>query len=247
MFFTNEMIRALGESDAAPLTSTQQRFFELHNELYGQVQFNNLDLHIITASHEAIQRSSVSDLHAENILSVAYLRSKGQAVNVERLMGREEHANTKNIEARRHLVMELRISQENLCLELIMSPDAWWDQQNLVGKLSIMRHKQDFYASLKDFNSEYRLGFWKGVHLSDMHLRAAHFQHIRIIDEWMSTFQANADWFRLGIWYDWDSELLEETRIVAELMKQIRLLYQLYTEIRWTSDNNFREFYSTTR
>ena len=137
--------------------------------------------------------------------------------------------------------------RERSPVELLMAPDAWWDQQNLLGKLSVIRHKQDFYASLKNFGGNYRLGFWKGVHLSEMHLKAAHFQHIRIIDEWMSTFQANADWFRLGIWYDFDSEFLEEDHIVDELMKQIRLLYSLYMDIRWSSDNNFREFYGNTR
>lgn len=246
MYFTDDMIQALKEDDESVLPAVKQRFLNLHKALYEQMRLNNIQLHVITTD-AVVQASSVSERHAEQVLSIAYLRSKTQAVNVERLMGREEIANASNIEARRHLVLELRLSPEHFVLELLMSPDAWWDQQNLIGKLSIARHKQDFYSELQNIESEYRLGFWKGVHLSEMHLRTVHFQHFRIIDEWMSTFQANADWFRLGIWYDLDAEELAEDQIVEELMQQLRVLYPLYASICWSSDNNFREFYANSR
>jgi hypothetical protein len=221
--------------------------FDLHKQIYVRMQINDIELSIITAPEQAVQSVSVSDLEATNVLTVAYLRNRGQALNVERLMGREELANTQNIEARRHVVIEMRLSPAGFAIELLLSPDAWWDQENLVGKLSIARHKQDFYTILRALPFQYCLGFWKGHHLSDMHLKAAHFQHPRIMNEWMSTFQPGADWFRLGIWYGFDDVVLEEEQIIAELIRQIRRLYELYKYIAWSSDNNFREFYGNTR
>ena len=100
---------------------------------------------------------------------------------------------------------------------------------------------------MRHFPADYCLGFWKGVHLSEMHLRAAHFQHPRIMDEWMSTFQVNADWFRIGIWYDFADEALYEDQIVSEIMQHIRMLYDLYEHVCWSNNNNFREFYANTR
>lgn len=247
MFFSDEMILALKKDNQATLQGLKQRFLDLHQSLVEQMRLNDIQLHNILAIDSVVQTDSVSDRPVENVLSIAYSRSKSQAVNVERLMGREEIANVSNIEARRHPVIELRLSPEQLAVELLMSPDAWWDQQNLIGKLSVTRHKQEFHSNLQNLRAEYRLGFWKGAHLSEMHLRAAHFQHFRIVDEWMSTFQANADWFRLGIWYDLDAEELSEERIVEELMQQIRALYPIYTSICWTSDNNFREFHAKSR
>jgi hypothetical protein len=175
---------------------------------------------------------------------VAYLRTKGEAVTVERLMGREEVANVNAIDAHRHPVIELRLSQDGLALELLLSPDAWWDQQNLLGKMTVARHRQDFYLMLRNFSSRYCMGFWNGTHLSEMHLTANQFQHPRIMEEWMSTFEPGADWWRLGIWYAYEDAALDESAIVQEMMKQIRLLYSVYDYIRWTSDNNYREFYS---
>lgn len=247
LFFTSEMMSALAQNDVGARQVVKKRLFNLHEQIYGQMQGNDLELHIITAPDKVVMNSSISDPSAKDVLSLAYLRASRQAVTVERLMGREESANEQNIEIRRHLAIEIRLSQEKLAIEMLMSPDAWWDQQNLVGKFSIARHKQEFYARLGQFPINYCLGFWKGVHLSEMHLKTAHFQHPRIMDEWLGTFQPNADWFRIGIWYDFDDEALSEDNIAAEVMKQIRMLYELYELIRWSNDNNFREFYDNKR
>jgi hypothetical protein len=179
-------------------------------------------------------------------LCVAYMRQRGQAVTVERLMGREEVASVHTIDTRRHPVIEIRLGSDGLALELIMSPDAWLDQQNLVGKLRVGRHRQEFYTLLKDLSSAYCMGFWHGTHLSDMHLTAYQFQHPRIMDEWMSTFQPGADWWRIGVWFAYEDEMLDEQQIVWTLLKEIKLLYALYENLAWTSDNNFREFFKHT-
>jgi len=235
------------EDEAPHFQALKARFQALHQQVYSQIQLNDLDFHLIVPADQAIGTKSVSVIENNDpLLCVSYLRPKGQAVTIERLMGREEVTTPHTIEARRHPVIEMRLTASRFTLELILSPDAWWDQQNLVGKLSIARHKQDFYMSLRELGPGYCMGFWCGVHLSEMHLVTRQFQHPRIMDEWMSTFQAGSDWWRIGKWYNFDDEKLAEKTIISEMLQQLRLLHSLYQHLLWTSDNNFREFYRST-
>jgi hypothetical protein len=242
--FSQEAINSF--RDSSTLDPAREQLQALHKAIYDQLRLNNIDLNLIHSESHAVQEDSVSDVKSKQVLSVVYLRTRGQAVQVERLMGREEVANINSVEARRHPVIELRLSPEHFTVELLLSPDAWWDQQNLMGKLTVQRYKQDFYGILQGFDSRYCMGFWRGSHLSEMHLSAKHFRHPRIMDEWISTFQPSADWFRLGTWYGLDEEVMEATT-AAEIAKQIRSLNQLYHHILWTSDNNFREFFLAPR
>jgi hypothetical protein len=248
-FFTSNSVHELSISTIEAITSSNElqvvskRLQQLHEKLYAQFKLHGLDLHIIVPQVAAVMPSSVSTVENGGALSLAYLRQRAEAVTVERLMGREEVASVHTIDVHRHPVIEIRLGSDGLALELILSPDAWWDQQNFVGKLSISRYRQEFYTLLFDLSSAYRMGFWNGTHLSEMHLTANQFQHPRIMDEWMSTFEPSADWWRVGIWYAYDDDAISETNILETLMNQVRLLYTLYNHMRWTSDNNYRDFY----
>ena len=244
-FFNQEAVQQIS-SDSSALKTAREQLQTLHKAVYEQIRLNNIDLNLIHSETETVQQDSVSDVKASNVLSVVYLRTRGQAMQVERLMGREEVASVSTVEARRHPVIELRLTPEYFAVELLLSPDAWWDQQNLVGKLTVQRYRQDFYALLQGFDTSYFMGFWRGIHLSELHLSAKHFRHPRIMDEWMSTFQPSADWLRLGTWYKLDEENLQEN-VPQEIAKHIKSLYGLYQHILWTSDNNFREFYTASR
>lgn len=253
-FFTTQEVRSLQDSaaedtgtlsDRTLLQTIHKKMNELHERVSGQFPMHNLDLHLLDANSPVSFRS-VATVNASGVLSLQYLRSPSQALTVERLMGREEVATLKNLAAQRHPVIEIRLMPEKLALEFILSPDAWYDQQNLAGKITVPRHRQTFYGLLRQFKSTYRMGFWQGTHLSNMHLTAAQFQHPRIMKEWMSTFEPTFDWFRLGVWYDLDDDLLTSESIVKELIEQIKVIYDVYEFFLWTSDNNFRDFYETT-
>lgn len=223
----------------------RQRFHSLHKTVYKTLTDDEINLNLVVPDNRAVDMDSVSDIEVDETLTVGYLRQRGQAVTVERLMGREEVASINNLLPKLHPVVEMRLWQGGFVIELVLSPDAWWDQQNLKGKLTVARHKYELYNLLTELNEKYIMGFWQGTHLSDMHLKAQYFQHPRILDEWLSTFHPNADWFRIGIWYDIDDEDLAEARIVEEVTQQIHLLYEIYLYILWTSENNFRDFYSS--
>jgi hypothetical protein len=241
-YFSQDDLLALTQTNASEKSHVQEQFFALHKKIMEQLQVNDIDLNIVKPTVKAVHNETVSQHTDDNILAVQYMRPRGKAVNVERLMGREEVASANTIITRLHPVSELRLSDSGLAIEFIISPDAWWDQQNVKGKLSVSRHRHEFYSMLMGLQSEYCMGFWQGIHLSEMHLTGKYFQHPRILDEWLSTFHPNADWFRIGIWYDIDDEVISKTEIVPELMKQIQTLFPLYNYFLWTSDNNFREF-----
>ena len=247
-YFDVAHLAEMGDADSATFSEVTSyepllaRFNQLHTGVLAQIETNSLNLNIIKPDNPITQQS-VCTIEPKNILCTQYLRTRGEALVVERLMGREEVATVKNIEARRHPVIELRLLPDYLVLEFIMPPDAWWDQENLVGKLTVSRHKQTYHGLLRQFRAAYRMGFWRGTHLSNMHLTAAQFQHPRIMQEWMSTFEPSKDWFRLGIWYRHDDDRLHPDTILEELTKEIKILYTLYEHFLWTSDNNYREFY----
>jgi hypothetical protein len=234
-------VEAIASSDR--IQKASKNLQQLHEKIYAQVTSHNMDLHILTSAKSAVVPTSASAVKNGGTLSVAYLRQKATALTVERLMGREEVASINTLESHRHPVIEIRLGSENLALELILSPDAWWDQQNLKGKLSVARHRHEMYELLFKLADNFCMGFWRGAHLSEMHLTANQFQHPRIMDEWMSTFEPGADWWRMGVWYDYNDEALSEEKIVETLVNNMRPLYAIYGWLAWTGDNNFREFY----
>lgn len=241
-YFSHDDIQALNSKNVSEKERLQKHFLALHKKVYDYIQNNNYDLNIINPNKSAVHNQTVSQQEPEDVLVVQYLRKRGQAVAIEKLMGREGVASVNNIIIKLHLIIELRLTSSGFAIELIASPDAWFDQQNLQGKLSVTRHRHEFYSTLMKLDEQYCMGFWQGAHLSDMHLSGKYFPHARILDEWMGTFHPNADWFRVGMWYDLDDEAIASDMIVKTLTTQIDHLYPLYQYFLWTSNNNFREF-----
>jgi len=241
-YFSKTDIQALNGKNASEKEQVQQRFLALHKKVFEQIQVNDIDLNLLVSSANAVSNVTVSQHEPCEVLTVQYTRTKGQAVTVERLMGREEVASVNNLIVGLHPVIELRLSEAGFAVELIVSPDAWWDQGNLKGKLSIQRHKHEFYTLLMRLGDQFCMGFWQGIHLSEMHLVGKYFQHPRILDEWLGTFHPNADWFRIGVWYEPDNETLSDSQIIDELIDGIQALYPVYHYLMWTSENNFRDF-----
>ncbi len=238
----------VGATPEALLTSValqalRDRMHDLHQAIASQLRLHNFDLHIMHEK-ESVTVNSVATVETTETLSVQYLRPKGQAMNVERLMGREEVASLHNVQARFHPVIEVRLIPDHLCVELLVAPDAWFDQQNFIGKLNVPRHRSTFYTLLRDFDEHYCTGFWRGTHLSNMHLTAPQFQHPRIMNEWLSTFETSLDWLRLGIWYDYDDQRIADDQIETTIVHNIRALYDVYQFILWHADNDYRAFYN---
>ncbi len=233
---------AAGKTDYMPNVETAMtKLSHLHDRLHPQLVNNGLDLHPVKQPNNIVFESA-STSTKRGIISLQYMRPRAQAIRVERLMGRDETSNN-GIEARRHPVIEVRLTPSHLTVEMILSPYAWWDQQNFVGKMSVDRHRANFYDLLKKLDDETKVGYWRGVALEEMYVKVSQIYNPNIWNEWFDTFDPGKDWFRLGVWYTPEADDLSEETIIGELTRQIRGLYTLYDDILWSSNNNYREFY----
>jgi hypothetical protein len=244
-YFTQENFTALLSAQSgnlgseAGLQSTYNRLIELHQALYPRLRKHGFNLHTDALPQSRVLAESVSTLMSEETLTISYTRSLNQAQAVESIMGREDE-----IEPRRHPIIELRVTPYGFTIELIISPEAWCDQQNFVGKISIDQHRAAFSKLLAKLNGDYCFGFWGGTELSDMHLNTGKMPPARIVTDWLNTFAAGRDYLRVGHWYEPSDPALNAENIVSEVFNRVRDLYTLYDFIAWTSNNNFHHFYS---
>jgi hypothetical protein len=144
------------------------------------------------------------------------------------------------LDLRRHPVIELRTCDQYVTLELVISPEAWFDQHNLLGKLSVQRHRSDLQALLQQLNPDMKLGAWSGTALSDEHLEARHFHISRVFNVWANTFIDGRDWVRIGRWIPLE-DVSEDTP--NQLFHDARQLYKLFRFIAWNSRNDFQTLY----
>ena len=237
---------AAGETDHTPtVENAVEKLGQIDDKLQSRLTSMGLNLHPVKQSSNVVFESA-STSNKRGMIALQYMRSRSQAIRVERLMGRDETSNN-GIEARRHPVIEVRLTPHHLAVELIMSPYAWWDQQNFVGKLTVDRHRLNFYQLLKKLSPETKIGYWRGSELDEMHVQVDQLTRQHIWDEWIGTFDPGKDWFRVGIWYSPEAEVISQDSILDELTNQIRKLYTIYDDLIWSSDNNYRDFYSSSR
>jgi hypothetical protein len=202
----------------------------LHNALHSRFRKYNIDLQSVTGGESA------ACVSGSGTKTVQYLRVNSAAQTVEAMMGRDIPG--RRLEARRHPVIEMRPVANGLTLELIIAPHAWWDQQNLVAKLSVESHHQSFHKLIARLNQHYCLGFWEGTNQDDMSLTAQQLKHPAACKQWMSTFCDGQDWLRIGMWYS--TEEVQSEDFIAEAFRRIQELYEIYKFVAWTGNNDFR-------
>lgn len=244
-YFTSDDHKTLGNPPNQAVEGVAEKFHELHRLLYRRMRDRNWDLHPHWDKNAIITSRSAASASEISGLVLPYLRSKEQRQLVERLMGRDGHGTATSSDIHRHPVLELRVTPTHLAVELIMSPFSWWDQRNLLGKLSVDRHRQTLRSLFGEIDGDFRFGFWEGTELSDMHLTARQVLRGNVLEEWMGTFSDGQDWLRVGVWYDIESSQLQTDSILSEMLKRMSSLYRLYTFMLWTSNNNFQSFYRT--
>jgi hypothetical protein len=248
VFFTEEDTTVLVQSAKQLIGDSgfhrlNSKLLDLHQSLQSRIRNHNFFIQPHSTQSQVIQHESAAGRAESKVLTISYFRPSEEAMLVERLMGRELIDANQNGDTRFHPVIEMRLTPDHFVVELILAPDAWWDQENFVGKLSIRRHRNAFYKLIHEMDGDFRLGFWNGTHLSDMHLRTGQLAWTRALDEWMATFEEGRDWFRVGFWYDIDDPNLEPETIVRDVFGRIAALYKLYSFLLWTSNNDFHDVY----
>jgi hypothetical protein len=226
------------------LERAYNRMLDLHRSLHPHLRKTGFELYPDPEVPGGVSQKSAAVVFPADTLTLAYMRDTAEAATVEGIMGRDALTTSGSIESHRHPLIELRLTPQHFTVELVIGPDAWYDQQNFVGKLSIEQHRDSFFHLISGLSEEYCLGFWSGVHLSDMHLSIDKIPPQRIFFEYLDTFAANRDWLRIGCWYEPGDPRLDAVCIREELLGRIRDLYTLYDFALWTSNNNFHTFYA---
>ncbi len=242
-YFTSEDHNTLNSPPNQAVQEVADKFHELHRLMYRRMRDRNWDLHPHWDNNAIITSQSAAASSEIKGLALPYLRSKEQRQLVERLMGRDGHGTAMSSDIHRHPVIELRITPTHFAIELILSPFAWWDQRNLLGKLAVDRHRHTLRGLFGEIDGDFRVGFWEGTELSDMHLTARQVLRGNVLDEWMGTFSDGQDWLRVGVWYEPQHPSLNTDAILSEMLKRLSSLHRLYTFMLWTSNNNFQSFY----
>lgn len=230
------------EADAQ-LQLAHDKLLELHRSLYRRFRDHGFDLHPHWERAALISARSVAAPGSADTLTLTYFRSQQQAQLVERLMGRDRADWKASVTLARHPVVELRLTPRALAIELIVSPQAWWDQQNFVGKMGVQRHREALRAMLQRVDGDFRIGFWAGTDLDEMHVLARQIVRGNYLNEWMGTFAEGQDWLRVGAWYEVEDPALDTSRIVTELLGRVSALYSLYTFLAWSSNNDYHSVY----
>jgi hypothetical protein len=225
-------------SDKPEMTYFTDKMQQLNQEIYRQLRSYGINLH--PDWNQPVSFETIADPYAEDVVAIRYYRGRGEAQAVESMMA-DGHQCEMTTDC--HPAIEIRITPDHFAIELVIAPSAWWDQQNLVGKLTVERQRSDFYRLLNQMSCEVQIGFWQGAYLSDVRLSTCDIYNPRILNEWMNTFAEGQDWVRAGVWYDLNDEALSEENIVNEVFQRICELHKLYSFITWTSDNDFRAVY----
>lgn len=242
-YFTGDDHNTLGTLPNPGFQAVADKFHELHRLVYRRLRDRNWDLHPHWDKNAIITTQSAASSSAIDGLALPYLRSKEQRQLVERLMGRDGGGTATTSDIHRHPVIELRLMPTHFAIELIMSPFSWWDQRNLLGKLSVDRHRKMLRSLFGEIDGDFRFGFWEGTELSDMHLTCRQVLRGNVLEEWMGTFADGQDWLRVGVWYEPEHPELRTDAILNETVKRVSALHRLYTFMLWTSNNNFQSFY----
>ena len=232
----------LGDSNTG-LHHLQQRLTDLHQALYPRFKNRKLNLHPDPGLPGGVGQKSATTPVKSSTMTLTYMRPRPDAETVESMMGRDALSMASDIEAHRHPVIELRITPDHFTIELVISPAAWYDQQNLIGKLSVKTHRDTLHQLFSELREDYLLGFWHGVHLDDTHLNTSKLPPPRILTEYLETFADRRDCFRAGRWYTPEESVLQADRIVDEVFERVQELYTLYTFIAWSNKNNFHSLY----
>jgi hypothetical protein len=242
-YFSSDDLISLGSANRANVQGAYDKFLELHRTLHRRFRDHSWDLYPVGSKSDAISSHSTAAGSDINGLVMSYSRSREQAVLVERMMGREELGWSMQVDMFRHPVIEMRLTPTHFALELIVSAASWFDQQNLIGKLAVPRHRQALRTVIQGLPAETCIGFWKGVELDEMHVTASMLSRGTHVDEWVGTFLDGHDYLRVGMWYEPQSPSLDASTIASELTRRMDALYRMYTFLLWTSNNDFRNFY----
>jgi hypothetical protein len=232
-------------------TDHQERVFQhmltLHRAVYPRMQQHRVNLHPGYSSLQGVDYNTLTTPFDADAISLLYTRTPSEAETVEHMLGRDTDGTNRPIEVHYHPGIEVRLMSDHLAVELVVPPTARYDQQNIIGKMTIEQHRDKLYDLLAQLPKHYLLGFWSGIHTTEMHLSLEKLPPKKVLSDFMDTFAAGRDCLRIGRWYEPEAPELHADTIFNTVFENVRELYAIYTFIAWTNNNNFQVFYKKSK
>jgi len=222
---------------------THNRMVKLQRALSARMKIARMALHPNPVVAGGVWRRSAAAPLEKESMTITFMRSQADAETVERSMGHDDFQKQGALDPCRHPVIEVRLTADHFSIELIVAPDAWYDQRNFVGKFSVNEHRTGLCKLVGKFEDPYYIGFWSGIYPNDMHLTTDKLPPHRILCEFFDTFAAGRDYLRVGRWYDVEDPGLSEMTIEETVFRNICELYTVYNYVLWSGNNNYHKFY----
>lgn len=204
-------------------------FHSLHLALYTRLRTLNIALQAISNA-----KTVATPQPSQPAETVAFVRLPGEGQAVERLIGLRAGD---HIDLKHHPVIELRLTETWLALEFILNPQAWYDQRNWLGKLSVRRYRDEFHGLLGALPPDIKVGAWVGLEPSERVLTSEQLRFPKVFEAWVGTYSDGRDWLRMGVWHPVSA--LDDTALPALLFEQLQALYGVYQFLSWTGRNDF--------
>lgn len=194
-------------------------------------------LHVrITTARLPLEPLTLPDLGNGEARRMAFVRVSAEALAVQARIGLKGGT----LRHEYHPRIELRLTPSELALEFMLPAQAWWDQRNLAGKLTMRRYRDEFRQLLLELDLATCVGHWHGHNRCDEHFTIEQLMRPRLMEAWMQTLTEGSEPLRIGRWYA-VSEL--EPDMVPALARQVEKLNTIYRFAAWTSRNDFVSMY----
>jgi hypothetical protein len=220
----------------------RDKFLELHEVLYPQLQRQRWDLHPHWHKPNIVSTWYIGRIEQIWFMKLRYLRSRAQVQAVEQMMAIPKPLDYSETQYTKHPMLDIRIDSEYLAIELLLTDQAWWDAQNFKHKVEGHdEERRQFIQILQSLGHDYIFGGWPDSSKPQLITTAADLADEKRFMKWLTSFKPGWNWLRLGIWYNDHSDFrLTTARIVEEILYRFKQLYPVYQFLLWTPENNYR-------
>jgi hypothetical protein len=220
----------------------RDKFLALHALLYPEIQRRGWNLHPHWHAPNIVSTWYIGRVEQIRFMKLRYLRSGDDVKALEGLMGVPAPLDHTETQYTKHPMIDVRIDDSFIAVELLLTQWAWWDAQNFKRKIvGYAAERERFIQLLRELGHDYIFGGWPDTQKPDLVTTAADLADDDRLLDWLAAFEPGADWLRLGIWYRDPADLrLHAGRIPAELLYRFAQLYPVYQFLLWSPRNNYR-------
>ncbi|MGB8643602.1 MAG: hypothetical protein WCF84_00050 [Anaerolineae bacterium] len=240
-FFTPTDLSVFSESHAADpaydleRVRLRDRLADLHGQIYPEMRTRRWDLHPHWTPRYLISTARLEPPHTRiDFLLLRY----GKAETVVRLMKKELGEDFAHPYST--ILLGVRIQEDGLALEMLLTHRAWADAQNFKNKLAQgapeKKHLRQLFAEL---GANFSLSLESATRQELLRARCSRLVHLGTLDATLAKYEPGVHQLRVAIHYNPDDPRLQAEALPAEVLLRFGQLYLLYQFTSWSPRNDF--------